>query len=77
MKNYYEVVVSVLDKHGNRNNVINITGSNNKYKMLKERIALLNEIERGVYDKYKTTNTTLSADIEVRNDDTNELLYIM
>lgn len=77
MKNYYEVVVSVLDKHGNRNNVINITGSNNKYKMLKERIALLNEIERGVYDKYKTSNTTLSADIEVRNDDTNELLYIM
>lgn len=77
MKNYYEVVVSVLDKHGNRNHVINITGSNNKYKMLKERIALLNEIEKGVYDKYKTTNTTLSADIEVRNDDTNELLYIM
>lgn len=75
-KRYFELVVSVLDSYYNRVNVINITGSNNLYEMEQERRKLDLEIKNGTYDKYKKPNTTLSADIEIRDNDTNELICI-
>lgn len=77
MKKYYNLVVSVLDKNENRVNSIDITGSGNKKEILAERDKLDKEITDGKYDKYKIENCTLEADIEVHDDDTWELLYIM
>lgn len=77
MKEYYFLVVSVLDKNGNREEAYEITGSYNKEKLLLERTELENEIRSGKYDKYALSpDNTLSADIEVHNDETNELLRI-
>lgn len=77
MKKYYNLVVSVLDANGNRINSQDVTGSNNKQEMLATREKLDKEIANGKYDNLKTENYTLSADIEVHNDETWELLYIM
>ena len=77
MKKYYELVISVLDKDGNRVDAQPITGSNNKKEMLVVRENLDKEIETGKYDNLKRENCTLDADIEVHNDDTWELLYII
>ena len=77
MKKYYNLVVSVLDTDGNRVNSQDITGSNNKKEMLAAREKLDKEIEDGKYDRFKMESCTLEADIEVHNDDTWELLYIM
>lgn len=77
MKEYYFLVVSVIDKNGNREEAYEITGSCNKEKLLSERTELENEIRSGEYDKYIfSPDHTLSADIEVHDDETNELLWI-
>ncbi len=77
MRKYYNLVVSVLDKDGNRVDAHDITGSNDKKEMLVARESLDKEIEDGKYDHLKMENCTLDADIEVHNDDTWELLYII
>ena len=77
MKKYYSLVVSVLDSYGNRVDAHEITGSNNKKEILADREKLDKDIKNGKYDEFKLGNCTLSADIEVHNDDTWELLYIM
>lgn len=77
MKKYYSLVVSVLDEYGNRVEAHEITGSNNKKDMLRAREELDNAIANGDYDDLNMEDCTLSADIEVHNDDTWELLYIM
>ena len=77
MKKYYNLVVSVLDTDGNRVDSQDITGSNNKKEMLEARENLDKEIADGKYDRFKRDNCSLSADIEVHNDDTWELLYII
>lgn len=77
MKKYYNLVVSVLDTNGNRVNSQDITGSNNKIEMLAARDELDKKIASGKYDNLRMKNCTLDADIEVHNDDTWELLYII
>lgn len=77
MKKYYNLVVSVLDVDGNRVDAQDITGSNNKKEILVARENLDKEIKDGKYDNFKMEGCTLDADIEVHNDDTWELLYIM
>lgn len=77
MKKYYSLVVSVLDKNENRVDAHEVTGGNNRKDILTKRERLDKEIENGKYDRFKQENCTLIADIEVHNDDTWELLYIM
>ena len=77
MKKFYSLVVSVLDENGNRVEAHEITGSNNKKEMLVAREELDKEIASGKYDDLNIENCTLDAEIEVHNDDTWELLYIM
>ena len=77
MKKYYNLVVSVLDTNGNRVNSEDITGSNDKKEILAVREELDKEIASGKYDNLKMEGYTLDADIEVHNDETWELLYIM
>ena len=77
MKKYYNLVVSVLDVNGDRINSEDITGSNDKKEILADREKLDKEIASGKYDNLKIENCTLNADIEVHNDETWELLYIM
>lgn len=76
-KKYYSLVVSVLDAYENREEAHEITGSNNKKEILVAREELDKEISNGKYNMFKDDFCTLSADIEVRDDDTWELLYIM
>ena len=76
-KYYYELVVSILDKDGNRRESISITGSNNKETIIKEREKLRLEIAEGKYDKYADKfDEIIITDIEVRDDETNNLLWI-
>lgn len=77
MRRYYNLVISVLDTDGNRIDTYDITGCNNKKEILADRKALTKEIADGKYDKLKMEGHTLCADIEVHNDDTYELLYII
>lgn len=79
MKKYYNLVVSVLDDDENRIDAHDITGSSNKKEILIARENLDKEIEDGKYEhlKIEGMECTLSADIEVHNDETWELLYIM
>lgn len=77
MKIYYNLVVSVLDKDGNRVDSQDITGSSKKNEILVARDNLDEEIKNGKYDHLGVDNGSLEADIEVHNDDTWELLYII
>ena len=78
MKKYYSLVVSVLDEDENRIDAHEITGGNNKKEILKNRTQLKKDIKTGKYDEYADfeNGETLSADIEVHNDETWELLWI-
>lgn len=77
MREYYNVVVSVLDAKGNRVNSEDITGSCDKKAMLTAQNNLNKEIEDGKYNHLSMSGCTLVADIEVHNDVTWELLYII
>ena len=77
MKKFYSLVVSVIDKDGNRVEAHEITGSNDREQILIEREQLDKEIKSGKYDNWNIENCTLKADIEVHNDEIWELLYIM
>lgn len=77
MKKYYSLVVSVLNKDGNRVDAHEITGGNNKKDILKERTQLREKIKNSIYDHLNKNDCTLYADVEVHNDDTWELLEII
>lgn len=77
MKKYYSLVVSILDKDGNRVDAHEITGGNNKKDIIKARTQLKNEIKNGMYNHLNKDDCTLYADIEVHDDDTWELLEII
>lgn len=69
--------LSVLDKFGNTVYVpLNVFASHRKSDVLKARSQLNMEIKNGKYDHYADATETLSADIEVHDCETNELLYI-
>lgn len=76
-KKYYNLVVSVLDVDGNKIDSYDVTGSTDKKEILDDRGSLDKAIADGYYDHLKRENCTLEADIEVHNNDTWELLYIM
>jgi hypothetical protein len=76
-KYYYELVVSILDKDGNRRETISITGSNDRDKIYEEREKLRIEIAEGKYDKYADKfDEIIITDIEVRDNETNNLLWL-
>ena len=78
MKKFYSLVVSVLDEHGNRNEAHEIYGSNSKKDIRRERTKLKKDIKSGKYNHYADIESgeTLSADIEVHDDESYELLWI-
>ena len=75
---YYCLVISVLDKYGNRIDANEVVLSSDKESIRKHQAVLANQIERGLYDAYAdfSKEETLSADIEVHDDVTWELLRI-
>lgn len=76
---WYELRLSVLDERGNTVRVpLNVCGASRKKDILKERALLNREIIAGKYDHYKNNSKkeTLSADIEVHDDKTGELLWL-
>ena len=76
---WYELRLSVLDKHENTVCVpINVCGTSRKKDALRERAKLAREIKAGKYNHHAdaTKGETLSADIEVHDYKTNELLRI-
>lgn len=77
-KYYYELVVSILDKDGNRRESISITGSNDIDKIYEAREKLRTEIAEGKYDKYADKyDEIIITDIEVRDDKTNDLIGLI
>lgn len=78
MKKFYSLVVSVLDEDGNRIETIEIVSSNNKKQIKSDRNQLEKRINKGEFDKYANfeDGETLSADIEVHDDESYELLWI-
>ena len=76
-KYYYELVVSILDKDGNRRESISVTGSNDRRVIEEKREKLRIEIAEGKYDKYADKyDEIIVADVEIRNDETNALIGI-
>ena len=77
IKEYYSLVVAVLDEDGNRVDSEEIVGSNN-VEIIRSNIKELdNEIASGKYDRLKKDKHILLSEIEVHDNDTNELLYII
>lgn len=77
IKEYYSLVVAVLDEDGNRVDSEEIVGSNNVEIIRSNRKELDNEIASGKYDRLKKDKHVLFSEIEVHDNDTNELLYII
>ena len=77
IKEYYSLVVATLDEDGNRVDSEEIVGSNNVEIIRSNRKELDNEIASGKYDRLKRDKHILISEIEVRDNDTNELLYII
>lgn len=77
IKEYYSLVVSVLDEDGNRVDSEEIVGSNNVEIIRSNRKELDNEIASGKYDRLKRDKYILISEIEVHDNDTYELLYII
>ncbi len=75
---YYSLVISVLDKYGNRIAAYEITGSDYKERLQRAQKELSREIELGLYNYYANFDKgeTLRADLEVHDDATWELLRI-
>lgn len=77
-KYYYELIVSILDKEGNRRESISITGSNDIDKIYEAREKLRTEIAEGKYDKYADKyDEIITTDIEVRDDKTKDLIGLI
>lgn len=77
MSKYYSLVVSVTDKFGNRKNAFEVVGSEDKNFIFEERLRMISEVESGKYAHKCGANELLRVDIEVHDDDTWELLYII
>ena len=77
IKEYYSLVVAVLDEDGNRVDSEEIVGSNSGEIIRSNRKELDNEIASGKYDRLKKDKHILLSEIEVHDNDTNELLYII
>lgn len=77
IKEYYSLIVAVLDEDGNRVDSEEIVGSNNVEIIRSNRKELDNEIASGKYDRLKRDKYILISEIEVHDNDTNELLYII
>ena len=77
IKEYYSLVVAVLDKDGNRVDSEEIVGSNNVEIIRSNRKELDNEIANGKYDRLKKDKYILISEIEVHDNDTYELLYVI
>ena len=77
MRKYYNLVISVLDRHENRVEAHEISSDNDKKAILEERVRLKKEIEAGKYNHLNRVWCTLCADIEVHNDCTWKLLEII
>lgn len=77
IKEYYSLVVAVLDEDGNRVDSEEIVGSNN-VEIIRSNIKELdNEIASGKYDRLKKDKYILISEIEVHDNDTYELLYVI
>ena len=77
IKEYYSLVVAVLDEDGNRVDSEEIVGSNNVEIIRSNRKELDNEIANGKYDRLKRDKHILISEIEVHDNDTYELLYVI
>lgn len=77
IKEYYSLVVAVLDEDGNRVDSEEIVGSNNVEIIRSNRKELDNEIANGKYDRLKRDKYILISEIEVHDNDTYELLYVI
>lgn len=77
IKEYYSLVVAVLDEDGNRVDKEEIVGSNNVEIIRSNRKELDNEIASGKYDRLKRDRYILISEIEVHDNDTYELLYVI
>lgn len=77
IKEYYSLVVAVLDEDGNRVDKEEIVGSNNVEIIRSNRKELDNEIASGKYDRLKRDKYILISEIEVHDNDTYELLYVI
>lgn len=77
IKEYYSLVVAVLDEDGNRVDSEEIVGSNNVEIIRSNRKELDNEIASGKYDRLKKDKHILLSEIEVHDNDTYELLYVI
>lgn len=78
-KYHYSLVVSVLDANGNREDSIEIDSGNNKNEIKKARTKIKEDIRQGKYDEHAdliNRGETLAAEIEVRDIDTDDLLWI-
>ena len=58
IKEYYSLIVAVLDEDGNRVDKEEIVGSNNVEIIRSNRKELDNEIASGKYDRLKEINTS-------------------
>lgn len=77
IKEYYSLVVAVLDEDGNRVDSEEIVGSNN-VEIIRSNIKELdNEIASGKYDRLKRDKYILISEIDVHDNDTYELLYVI
>lgn len=77
IKEYYSLVVAVLDEDGNRVDSEEIVGSNNVEIIRSNRKELDNEIASGKYDRLKRDKYIIISEIEVHDNDTYELLYVI
>ena len=77
IKEYYSLVVAVLDEDGNRVDSEEIVGSNNVEIIRSNRKELDDEIASGKYDRLKRDKYILISEIEVHDNDTYELLYVI
>lgn len=76
MKYCYYVVLSVLDEHGNRLGAYESATTRSRKTAEKTRAALAQEITTGAFQNIPRPGEQLSADIEVHDDKTWDLLWI-
>lgn len=79
MAKHYVLVVSVLDVHGNREDTIEVESGGSKKDIKKAKVKLQEAIQKGQYDEYAdliNKGETLRADIEVRDADSDDLLWL-
>lgn len=75
---YYSLVISVLDKYGNRREAYGVADSDDKERLQRAQKELSCDIKLGLYNYYANFDKgeTLRADLEVHDDVTWELLRI-